>query len=465
MPTVEQSDRETWRLLVLNQSRTQIVLASDTTARAFRLPSVNIPHWQRIAENLTGAIREAWHCDASCLFTPTPASAITSDNVLYEVMECLQPLRPDSRRVQVPILGLRRDSFHDEADFLMLHQALLELDSYANDKCAPFVQVGWLRELQRWIAETIRPRHLHLSGSFCQLNASPSFSLIRFTTNGPDVWFKAVGKPNLRELPITLELARLFPSYLPKMIGERPEWNSWLCLSAGDRTLADVRDLNFWLHAATALSKLQADSIGQVPAILSAGARDLRLQELAKVAEAFFVAMKTVMRESQSPRAPLSDEELKLLCIRVQDSITLLEDLNVSNTLGHLDLNPANIVLSQDRCIFLDWADAYVGHPFISFQYLLEHFKREVGRDGDLQSQLSGAYSQVWEDFLPSDVISTAMEQSRLVAAFAYAASLFGWQDETKLRHPEVARSLASMVRRMNREANELRGQVAVCRD
>src|SRR4051812_37329372 len=100
MPTVEQSDRETWRLLVLNQSRTQIVLASDTTARAFRLPSVNIPHWQRIAENLTGAIREAWHCDASCLFTPTPASAITSDNVLYEVMECLQPLRPDSRRVQ-----------------------------------------------------------------------------------------------------------------------------------------------------------------------------------------------------------------------------------------------------------------------------------------------------------------------------------------------------------------------------
>jgi hypothetical protein len=347
----------------------------------------------------------------------------------------------------------------------MLHRALAELDTYANNACAPFVQVGWFRELQNWVAEAIRPRHLQLSGSFYQLNASPSFSLVRFETNGPDVWFKAVGKPNLREFPITLELARLFPSYLPEIIGQKPKWNAWLCLSAGSTMLAEVSDVSSWRVAATALARLQIQSFDQVGAILNAGARDLRLQTLSEAAEPFFVAMRMVMREPHSLREALSGEELRLLCIQVRDSITRLEDLKVSDALGHLDLNPANIVLSQSGCILLDWADAYVGHPFISFQYLLEHFKREVGSAADLESGPLAAYSQVWQEFLTSDLISKTMEQSRLVAAFAYAASLFGWHDETKLRRPEVARSLASMVRRMNREANELRGHAALCRD
>jgi len=60
---------------------------------------------------------------------------------------------------------------------------------------------------------------VRLTGKFRQLNASPTFSLIRLETNGVALWFKATGKPNEHELAIALSLARLFPRYVPRVLG------------------------------------------------------------------------------------------------------------------------------------------------------------------------------------------------------------------------------------------------------
>ena len=82
---------------------------------------------------------------------------------------------------------------------------------------ARFHALGWFSELRNWIESVVEPIGLHVNGRFRQLNASPSFSLIRFETDGPALWFKAVGEPNQREFTITCPLAQLFPDYLPRM--------------------------------------------------------------------------------------------------------------------------------------------------------------------------------------------------------------------------------------------------------
>jgi len=53
------------------------------------------------------------------------------------------------------------------------------------------------------VRAVIRPLGMELK-DFHQLNGCETFSLIRFETTQLPVWFKAVGKPNLHEFPITV---------------------------------------------------------------------------------------------------------------------------------------------------------------------------------------------------------------------------------------------------------------------
>jgi len=63
-------------------------------------------------------------------------------------------------------------------------------------KPGPFGKAGWLRELFQWAEEQGDPLGIRLTGNFRQLNASPTFSLIRWKPTAIALWFKATGKPN-----------------------------------------------------------------------------------------------------------------------------------------------------------------------------------------------------------------------------------------------------------------------------
>ncbi|HWO37622.1 MAG TPA: hypothetical protein VNO32_53275, partial [Candidatus Acidoferrum sp.] len=230
MESTQHSDRATYRVIVLGKSGDELLLSP--AGDGFLLPSVEIPRWQRVAENMTVAIRNEWGQEAICLFSPDLNAPVNSANShYYQVMECSGPARPHSRAEWIPVSSLAEQTFVDLADQVAVQRSLavchIRMGAAAP---GPFATLGWFQELHRWIEEVIGPLGFHLTGSFSQLNASPSFSLIRFGTSGPAVWFKAVGEPNLREFPITLSIARLLPRYLPPILAARPEWNGWLAL-------------------------------------------------------------------------------------------------------------------------------------------------------------------------------------------------------------------------------------------
>jgi hypothetical protein len=464
--SVEQSERESCRVIMFGHSRSHILLVADEASHGFCLPSVQIPRWQRPAENLTTTVKSEWGCAGICLFTPTVTfPSLCSNEPRYEAMECLPSAEMQSdRAVWTPIGGLKRERFHDEADFSALQQTLAEVDCYSGDPATPFASSGWFAELQTWVAEICRPLGLQLTGSFCQLNASPSFSLICFETNESDVWFKGVGEPNLREFRITLELTRLFPKHLPEFVDKRPEWNGWLSLSAGRTNLSETQEVSSWESAVTSLARLQIESIGKSTPILSSGAHDLRAGKLSASVRPFLDVMEHLMQEATKAAPPiLTRHDLELLGLRIEDSLTLLEQLRIPDALGHLDLNPGNIILSANGCVFVDWAEAYVGPPFLSFQYLLEHFRRAVTADNALESRLSAAYSQVFVELFPSDVIAEALGLAPLLAVFAYATGSGVWRDQEKLRDPKIAGHFRSLARRMNREAIQLMDRRSPC--
>jgi hypothetical protein len=461
LASAEQNESETYRVIVVSQDGTKVLLIPKGERQV--LPAVEIPRWQRIAENLRVALKSDWGREVVCRFE-LPA---TDGGPRYLVAEHLST-RCNSNLLSrwVPVSALGQDSLIEARDHAAIERASRLCKREIVGACAgAFACLAWFCELRTWIDSVIGPMGFHLTGKFRQLNASPSFSLIRFATDGPALWFKAVGEPNQREFTVTCQLVELFPEYLPRILGRRPDWNGWLSHEAPGKLLSDGEDQLCWEQAAGSLARLQVESIDHGRQILGVGARDLRSAALSKLIQPFLSVVAQLMeRQTKVPPPILDRKDLSALADALQRAVDAMDAVETPEALGHLDLNPGNIIVAEDRCAFLDWAEAYVGNPLFSLEYLLEHARRTFGPDAGVTTKLTAAYCAQWDGVLSPAAIADALAFAPLLAVFASAAGNEIWKDTERLEEPATAGYMRSLARRMHREANALDDRRALCR-
>lgn len=467
MSTIATQELETRPIVLLRGEIPAILLAFDGARHT--LPEAEIPCNERVAEHLTAALAKTWGIDAVSLFSLAPSSSDSGlQQTRYEVMESCCGLLPamHGQRKWLAADGLLERDFHDPRDYEAVRDGIAQLVAGAGNRSrGAFGRLGWFTDLQQWVQEEIKTQGLHLSGRFRQLTASPTFSLIRFETDGSAVWFKAVGAPNGREYRLTLVLADSVPRFLPQLIATRPEWNGWLSLEAPGNLLSECCGLGWWEAAAAHLAELQIRLLDRSFHLLSHGARDLRTRALAQSVEPFFHTMGKIMeRQTKTSPAALSRDELRCLAARVADSLTILDETELPASFGHLDLNPANIVCSPSSgCVFLDFAETFVGHPFLSYEYLREHFRRVFGPNHSQERRLTASYTLPWRTLASESDFRRVLELTPLLAVFAHAVGSDRWTDPRRLQEPLAAGYLRSLTRRMEREARELSHRSLSC--
>src|SRR5262249_3301373 len=128
----------------------------------------------------------------------------------------------------------------------------------------------------------------------------------------------------------------------------------------------------------------------------------------------------------------------------------------IPDALNHFDLNPTNAIVCLSECKFLDWAEAGVGNPFFSFEYLRQHFLRAFSEDLEAAAKVRDSYANVWRRLLPDSVIRLAMELMPLVAPFAFALTTLPWNGSHQNADARLRGFLRSLARRMHREAKQL---------
>jgi hypothetical protein len=463
--SLHQIEYETYRIILPGRDATELFLVSSGERLA--LPLLRVPRWQRVTESLTASMRAKWGCEVICLFSADITVVPDPNEIRYQVMEC--GYRSEERNARTrwfPVASLASDSFADPADYRAVKRSLAQWKAYQEGQPpGPFAKPGWFEQLRSWVEETVQPLGMHLTGVFRQLSASPSFNLVRLESDGPAIWFKAVGAPNPREFLVTIALAQLFPKYVARVLASRPEWNGWLAQEVEGTTLAESQKSCQWRAAATALANLQIDSIGREVQLLKASARDLRTAALSNLLQPFIRAMAELMQQQRKiPPPVLTEREVLLLGEQIEDALCQFEDLGIPAAIGHLDLNPGNIVVSSNACRFLDWAEAYVGNSFLSFEHLLAHHNRIVGADSALEAQLTAAYIEPWKRLYSADHLTKALKLAPLLGVYAYAAGSGAWRDQDRLQIPGTAGYLRSLTRRMNREASRLFDRRAQCR-
>ena len=217
-----------------------------------------------------------------------------------------------------------------------------------NHSSGPFAKPGFLFEIMDWAQKEIAPLGLTLTGRFRQLNASPTFSLIRFETDGPALWFKAVGEPNLREFSITRNLSQMFPTFLPRLIATQTHWSAWLTTETQGKHPEEGTEIGVWKAVVQTLADLQIASFGKTFRCLDAGCTDVRICTLLQLADPFLEVMTELMGlQTKNPPAPLSRNELLALGVPLKDALGDSQNCEIPNALNHLDFNPGNIIVSE----------------------------------------------------------------------------------------------------------------------
>ena len=453
VPVIE-PEHESYRVIVLSPDGKDILVVPD--GNQFALPSVEIPRWQRVAENLAEVAKADWGEEVVCLFELDDLPGTHDAGIHYQAVEHWRTVGvPKIPTRWIPVEGLSKDSLISPDDYLAIQRSRLQCNGGGKtSSVGPFAALGWFKEVRTWIEGVLEPLGFHLNGNFRQLNACPTFSLIRFETDGPALWFKAVGEPNQREFPITCVLSRLFPGYVPGMVAARSDLNAWLMREAAGPLLSDVQEEALWEKAAAALAQLQIDSVDHGAEILTTGARDVGVTALSNMVEPFVETMTRLMeQQTKTPPERLDRTQLHVLGDRIQAALEALEVLGIPETLGHLDLNPGNIVASPVRCVFLDWAEAYVGNPFLTFQYLLEHFRRDHRKDSSQEPQVMESYAAPWHRILSHEAIDACLDMAPLLAVFSYLCGTGMLSDGERLKQAEFVGYLRGLARRMDREA------------
>ena len=465
MDMPQQIERDVYSLIITRRNGSELLCFPD--GLRYSLPSVDIPRWQRVAEQINSEVEKRWNLDAYSLSTflcDKPEETFFPTQ--FQIMECVRPNGHAPRTAHwVSLSSLTDSSFRDSEILTNIHAGLGQSGTHTNHQCMrPFATVGWLGDLCLWIQEKIEPMNLRLTGQFRQLTASPTFNLIRFETNGSALWLKAVGEPNIHEFQIVSTLATLFPSFLPPIIGSLPERNAWLMAEVEGTSPEADSNFSKWRTISTRLAELQIASIHEVPLLISAGCRDIRTSSLLNSTEEFFATIEKLMKQQpKTPPSILTSEEILDLKNRIKEILSLIAAIGIPDALNHLDFNPGNILVSGDSCTFIDWVEAAIGHPFLTFQYLLEHLTRLRPDHVDRREELISAYASQWERFASTDAVSHSLAFAPLIAVFAFAVSTNAWRVPETFANSSAAGYFRSLVRRMKREADALENRSLEC--
>jgi hypothetical protein len=211
-----------------------------------------------------------------------------------------------------------------------------------------------------------------------------------------------------------------------------------------------------------ALAELQILSLSQTGPLLSAGARDVRIPRLISELEGFFENLAYLMgKQVKLHPAPLTPGELGEMRAHLREVLLRLGELDLPDALGHLDLNPENVLVSNTGCTFLDWAEAAVGPPFFTLQYFLEHFRLVFPQAGEYERQFVSAYADKWHTVISPSKMQAAMQLIPGATVYAYTTAASAGRNQEFLERPNVAASFRSMGRRLHRELTTLRESAA----
>lgn len=432
------------RLVVVDSQSLRILTIADTGRP--RLPRMRLSPFARGAETLTQAIEQKFGLCTIQLTLRSGSNGLGCCAV-HEIVGSTRS--KDGSLSFAPLDQIFPGELEDKEQDMVLRV----LSRKANE-LGRFALLGWIDTLLTKLDAT---QDRSSKPIIRQLNQGTDFCLLSLTyAGGRKLWFKAVGEPNTHEYTLTRELARRFPTYLPKILATIPEWNAWVMEDVEGVPLNESADVHVCEGALTALAVMQKEVAADAASLSALGAKDWKFSRIAALSKAFFLEAKRAMQAQTSSNAtPLSNSDLFRLKCDIDVALEEFMYSNIPDTLLHCDIGHGNIIATSRGPVFLDWAETAIGHPYLTAEHLLADFTRLNNVSTKRQSALRRSYSTHWKGYLESRKLDTVTALAPSVAAFVYA--LMAW--DANRNRPDPTRAwplIRSMLRRTRNELDRI---------
>ena len=291
---------------------------------------------------------------------------------------------------------------------------------------APWQQTGWLEEATAWADARLAEVGLSRRGPMVPRERAWSIVLELPTEAGP-IYLKESGGALANDAGITELLAPLGPEVMLTPLAVDAGRRRMLLPHGGER-LRDrferERDPAHWERILPAYAELQRAAAPRTRELLAAGALDGRLGRQAQLLAALLDDPVLSEPSSEEPLRPAELATLRALVPVVRQRAGELAEVGIGPSIQHDDFHDGNILVNPDWSYrFIDWGDAYVGHPFGTLLITIRSAAAQFGwrEDGPEARRLRDAYLEPWSAGMPRAALLRAADAACWLATIGRA--------------------------------------------
>jgi hypothetical protein len=271
---------------------------------------------------------------------------------------------------------------------------------------------GWFGAASSWIDTQIERSGYRSTAPIERFRSSSISCILRARTDAGDLFLKqSLRLPVFSDEPSVIEgLAALYPEHVPKVVAV-DRHHGWMLVEDFGRPIGVNASPDVWDNVFSTFGRIQVDAAAHADAFVARGCRDRPLNQLADQIECLV---------AEAARSSVLDalelQQLHDLAPRLDAMSRELQEYKVPRSLVHGDLHLANVALHRGKCLFFDWSDSCVSHPFLDAAYIF-------AENAAHEAQCRDAYLALWTEYEPMDRLLTMWSSAAPLSALNQAVS------------------------------------------
>lgn len=429
-----------YRLVILVPFTGRVVV--DASHTPFRLPRILVSESALAAEVIPEDIRKIWSVQT------VPIDFMTTGRDYHlAIMELRSPERSFNGHGLAAVLLDEIGECELGEEVRVRVKAITLGDTSGR---SPFSRLGWVDDVQAWIRAS-EESSMEFDDNVRSFSPISTFTLARLATcDGRAYWLKSPRSQNQTELAVTQTLARYCTAFLPRLVAVRQDWNAWITEEVGV-PIQRCRNAAAYEKAVHCLAGIQISSIDLIRELVESGCFDQRIPVLrSSLLSAETYLLGALNLTSRGERSSVEKGALRKAVAVVDDACLALAKIGLRDALIHNDLNTGNILVDDERAVLIDWAEACIGVPFVSFLHLCAQAE-ECGVLSHESQKLTAIYKGYWRQYLPEEKLDLALALVPPVAIASYLTGRDPLFEAWQRRIPAVQEFAGKLARRLIR--------------
>ncbi len=273
----------------------------------------------------------------------------------------------------------------------------------------PWSYLGWYKKAEGWIKNRLSLLSVEVK-NIRQIRSWVRSCVMKVETDSGNYIFKAVPSMFSYEPVISRVLSLRHPRNSPDVVAvDIP--NAWLLMREFEGTpLNRIIDISMWENALKTFAEIQIDLVPRTQNLIGLGFPDRHVDQMVSQLDHLLNDLPTYLNETEV-------QELETYRNTLRDLCWDLLEYEIPLSLGHGDFWSGNVMVNMSRCIFFDWSESSVTHPFFDLAFFMSGLNKYLSDNKMIYHRLRNAYLEPWGIYMEMDKLVQAFELAKPLTA------------------------------------------------